>query len=425
MAEAGPGELKLGTSPGFGPLTGTPTHHVGEQGFQAAPALAERSIEQQLAVAKEQVKNHVHDRNIGVVDREAGPEFSLRLRLPAPQPRLKLGERQRAVSAPADDFAIENEFSRESLQGREELGKFLDFVERTRKESRLPTAFVGLGTNPIVLVFHERAFGKVFHGFLGALGRARQHEPNRVEEAQLGRVKPAGGSQAQRGADIARKHVGALDLRQRPVKRVGDRLLDQAFLQSNSQVAGDDLDDVLGLQPARAAKQRLELRQFLGGAPAGGQSFERRPHILEGERLRSLFTFKDFLGHGPEVTVLAIDGFENARLRFRQASQRLPDERRSDPEDKRLDAGKGSPCEEEGGARSIFDRKRTQIVACQTHLFSFLGGRGHGLAESSKAAHRWAASSAGLQPGTCRPKGRRYGHPSGHVRSWIPLGFLL
>src|SRR5206468_12964080 len=71
---------------------------------------------------------------------------------------------------------------------------------------------------------------------------------------------------------------------------------------------------------------------------------------------RSLFTFKDFLGHGPEVTVLAIDGFENARLRFRQASQRLPDERRSDPEDKRLDAGKGSPCEEEGG-----DRKSTRL----------------------------------------------------------------
>ena len=60
-------------------------------------------------------------------------------------------------------------------------------------------------------------------------------------------------------------------------------------------------------------------------------------------------------------------------------------------EDAFLDAGKRSPGEEEGGAGSIFDRKRTQIAGCQTHLFSFLGGRGHGLADLSKATHRWAA----------------------------------
>src|SRR5205823_6708532 len=111
MAEAGLGELKLGASPGFGPRTVARAHHVGKQGFQAAPALAERSIEQQIAVSIEQVKNDVHNRNVGLVDRVAGPQFSLRLRLPAPQPGLEVGERQRAASAPADDFAVENEFS--------------------------------------------------------------------------------------------------------------------------------------------------------------------------------------------------------------------------------------------------------------------------------------------------------------------------
>ena len=129
-----------------------------------------------------------------------------------------------------------------------------------------------------------------------------------------------------------------------------------------------------------------------------------RSRVLEGERLSSLFAFEDFLGHGPEVAVLAIDGFESASLGCRQASQRLPDERPSDPEDAFLDAGKGPPGEEEGGAGSIFDRKRTQIVACQTHLFSFLGGPGHGLADLSKAAHRslwrrhFAGRGAGILP---------------------------
>src|SRR5207245_10905391 len=92
-----------------------------------------------------------------------------------------------------------------------------------------------------------------------------------------------------------------------------------------------------------------------------------------------------------------IDGFESASLGCRQTSQRLPDERPSDAEDAFLDAGKRSPCEEEGGAGSIFDRKGTQIVAGQTHLFSFLGGRGHGLAALSKAAHRmeWMGCTLG------------------------------
>src|SRR2546427_822385 len=67
-------------------------------------------------------------------ERRANPELwpSL-LRLSAPQIRLKVGERPRTASAPAEDFAIENESSRESFKGREQLGKFPDFIERTRE----------------------------------------------------------------------------------------------------------------------------------------------------------------------------------------------------------------------------------------------------------------------------------------------------
>jgi hypothetical protein len=63
------------------------------------------------------------------------------------------------------------------------------------------------------------------------------------------------GRQPQGLGDIAGEHVGALHRLQLFFVSARDAFLDQALAQSNSQLAGDDLDQVLGFEWIGAAEQ--------------------------------------------------------------------------------------------------------------------------------------------------------------------------
>ena len=49
-------------------------------------------------------------------------------------------------------------------------------------------------------------------------------------------------------ADVAREHVDARHVRQRPPEGAGERVLHQTLLQTDAQVADEQLDEVLRLR---------------------------------------------------------------------------------------------------------------------------------------------------------------------------------
>src|SRR2546423_1606723 len=119
---------------------------AGEKLLQQKAPLRERRIEQCAVVEKEQVESH-----------EAYWQLLAReeIDLLAAEALLELGEGNGAAIAPADDFAIEDEFAGNTAQGRVQLGEFGDAIERARVNLYLRGAFVSLGANPVELVFHE------------------------------------------------------------------------------------------------------------------------------------------------------------------------------------------------------------------------------------------------------------------------------
>ena len=157
---------------------------------------------------------------------------------------------------PGNDFAIEDHFARQLAERRHEFGKRRRYlVQRAREDAHLPAAAVRLRADAVVLVFDQRVL-KVFESFGGIGRRAGQHESDGMKQPHVRRVEPMLGRELQGFADIAQQHVRALHLCQRFVVGFGDRLLDQALLQPDAQLAGDDLQDVLGFEGRRALKQR-------------------------------------------------------------------------------------------------------------------------------------------------------------------------
>ena len=89
------------------------------------------------------------------------------------------------------------------------------------------------------------------------------------------------GRELQRPADIAQQHVGALHLRQRLVVGFGDRLLHQALLQPDAQLAGNDLQDVLGFERRGALQQRFSRSPFGSGGAGLGDLIEGGANVLQ------------------------------------------------------------------------------------------------------------------------------------------------
>ena len=113
-----------------------------------------------------------------------------------------------------------------------------------------------LGSDSVELVFHEDGMGRDFTGvvigrraalvfaykalpdrFRGRLG-TRQHRFDRTKQRQLCSIQFPARREHGSSADIAQQHVGLLYFRERSIKRPGDRFLNQAFPQTNAEIAG-------------------------------------------------------------------------------------------------------------------------------------------------------------------------------------------
>ena len=82
------------------------------------------------------------------------------------------------------------------------------------------------------------------NSFRSRLGTC-QHAFNRSKDRQLGTMQLILRSKQSGRADVAQKHVRFLHMVERSFERLGDCFLDQAFAQSDSQIATQNLDNVL------------------------------------------------------------------------------------------------------------------------------------------------------------------------------------
>jgi hypothetical protein len=232
-------------------------------------------------------------------------------------------------------------------------GKFSDAVQRSREQLNAAAGLVRLRADPVVLVFDERALGKRFDDFLRCASSDGQHEAHGLEQTQVRLSQVPRCHQAQRLADVAGQHVGALDRFEWLVERPGNHLFDQALFQANPQVVGDNLDDVFHFQRARAAKKLFERSELRRRAASLGQI---------GERLRKLARRKpsgrpadqQLSRHSSQVAVLAIDLLHRFCVRTRQPADGLPEDRASNRENSLLAPRESAAREEKRGKLRIF-----------------------------------------------------------------------
>ncbi len=217
-----------------------------EDAVEQRAALTQRTVDHQLFAGIEHIEDDVGHRHLAL---DGLADF-----LPS-QPLLQFGERKRAVfgGVPGHDLAVEHQGLGEGAERRDQLGKgFRDFIQRAREQAHVRSLGrdVRLRADAVVFVL-DRGVVEIGERFLGILHRAGQHEADRMEQPQARFAETPAGGQAQGLADVAQQHVRALHLGRRGAVGLGDGFLHQAFLQPDAQLAGDDLDDVLGFERRR------------------------------------------------------------------------------------------------------------------------------------------------------------------------------
>src|SRR5579863_6864600 len=300
---------------------------------------------------------------------------------------LERGERQRTPVAPSDDLAVQDELTRQSGKGREELRKLADRVERTREEPRVLARLVRLSANPVVFVFDLCALGEVLHRLGGGLRGARQHESDGMEQREMRLAEFVWGSEADGCANVAGEHVGALHLLWRLRKGVRDGQFNETHFETDAQVAGDDLDDVLRLDRCRASQQFLERDQLLCRASTRRQLVKRSKCVGERQRSSSSLPRQNLFRHRAEVAVLPVDGLEALGAGTCEAAQHLPDQGSAGSKNPLFDARERAPGEEDRGERRVVRWQVAEILAHQAYLLLSARGRGDSVAGLSKALH--------------------------------------
>ena len=126
-----------------------------------------------------------------------------------------------------------------------------------------------LSADAVVLVFDQCVL-EIAECFFRRLRGAGQHEPQGMEQPHPGLVEFAFCCKAERLSDVPKQHVGPLRVFYRGPESFGDSFFDQTFLQADTQIAGDDLNDVLGFERGHLGEQFAEESRFGGGATSGG-----------------------------------------------------------------------------------------------------------------------------------------------------------
>src|ERR1043165_5503990 len=233
---------------------------------QSRQALAQRQLEERLAVEVEQVEREVRHRRV--------LQQFLRDLAPA-EARLDDRERQHAIGE-GHDLAVEDDAASERARGRLDLREAMrHVVHGSRVDPHLAAVRVDLRADPVVFVVRQRAGAEHRHDLRRVLLRLREHERERVEERHLRATERVALRQERRRADVAGEHVRAAHGVERPPERLRDCRLDEPFLQADAKLAQKDLH-------GEADALRIELAQELDEDLLLLDRARRRGEALEG-----------------------------------------------------------------------------------------------------------------------------------------------
>src|SRR5438874_274421 len=111
-----------------------------------------------------------------------------------------------------------------------------------------------LSANTVVFVFNIQRAWKCRKDFIFCIGGSGEHEFHRAEHAKGDLVELAAPGEYGGFADVPEYHVCPANGFDRPLKSPGDRFFDCILLQTDTQIAGNDLDDIFGLGRSESAK---------------------------------------------------------------------------------------------------------------------------------------------------------------------------
>jgi len=219
--------------------------------------------------------------------------------------RLEIGERDGSAFGEGEHLSVDHVGPRDREQRRHQLRVAVgDAVERAGVKLHAVTGLVHLRADAVVLVFDDVGRGKTLLDLFELQNRRRKHHPDRqeVRERRL-RERPVFRAEC-RLADVAGQHVGPSDLFPIAPERAGDRLLEQAFPQSDAGLAAHDLHDVARLVGGGSRQRRAQQIAFRGDTARGCDGVERLRDVGKRESLSAGGTVADQVRRDvPEVGV--------------------------------------------------------------------------------------------------------------------------
>ena len=218
----------------------------------------------------------------------------------ATEPLLERLEGQRALGRArvgGEQLAVEHQAVAEPRERGAHLGiPAGDVVQRAREEHDAAAAHVRLGADPVVLVLEHERRRQPLDDLGGGRERLRQHEAERVEERQRGRVQRAGTGELRHLTQIAAQQVRPAHGRERAGEGRRERLLDLRLLEPDAQLAEEQANEVARLARPEALQQALRgrradrrcwrARRAPPAAPPPRASRGRRPGDLRAARPR-------------------------------------------------------------------------------------------------------------------------------------------
>ena len=331
----------------------------------------------------EQIEGDVDHRNLGL-DRRRRPL--------AAESGLESQEGQDVAVGVGQDLAVQDAVPIHRPGRLDDLRELIaDVVQVAAVEPDVGPTAVELRTNAVVLVFHPDCRAQAGHDRGSVLSGRSQHELDGMEQAQARFVEAFLRSQDGRLAGVAGQHQGHAHDRLGVVERFGDGRLQEPLAQADSQLPGQDLDDVLGGEGV-AALQEGRQDGALGSGPGCGFDRGKRlrnlPESWREARIRSFGPQGQHFGDGLTKVRAAIVGFAQGTGRSaRDVAHHGSDRGPSQAYRALINFRKGTPRQEGGGSAQLGGRQRRQIPCEQRGLLRGASCAGDAIRQLTPAKH--------------------------------------
>ena len=252
-----------------------------------------------------------------------------------------------------------------------------------------------LAADAVVLVLDPDRRAEAGHDLRRVLGRAGEHELERVEQRERGVLQPVVPGERGGPPDVAVEHPGPLHHVERTVERLGDRGLQETLAATDAELAGEDLHEVLGGEWRRPREQLGEQRGLRRRALGIGDRRVGHGHLGQRRLVRRvdgpIGALEDVLDREPQIGVPVVGLAEGAGGGVGELRDRGGDRRPAQTHRPLVRLRERAAGEEHGRDRQLLGAQGTEIVREEGRLLGRPRRGGHPLGHLAPAAHgsRW------------------------------------